>query len=225
MFARIVRSYDKLNRMMTFGQDIKWRKEAAQILSLSSDAVVLDLGSGTGDMLLEVLRQFPKSTVIGVDITPEMVQIGRKREGLETVLWVIANVQALPFAPSTFNGTISAFLMRNVAEVHPVFEEQHRVLCDQGRLVCLETSPPRRNPLHFLINLYLTKFIPILGGIIARDADAYAYLASSTVNFFTPEELSEKLASIGFVEVNFIQRMFGVIAIHSARKIRSQKKV
>jgi demethylmenaquinone methyltransferase/2-methoxy-6-polyprenyl-1,4-benzoquinol methylase len=222
MFARIAPSYDRLNRIMTFGQDMKWRKEAAQMLSLSTDAVVLDLGSGSGDMLLEVLQQYPKSTVIGMDITPEMVQISRNREGLKSALWVIANVQSLPFASSTFDGTISAFLMRNLEDVGPAFEEQYRILRDAGRLVCLETSPPKRNPLHFLVGLYLTKFIPILGGIFARNKDAYAYLASSTVSFLSPEHLVGKLVSTGFAEVRFIQRMFGVIAIHTARKIRSR---
>jgi demethylmenaquinone methyltransferase/2-methoxy-6-polyprenyl-1,4-benzoquinol methylase len=221
MFARIARSYDRLNRIMTLGQDIKWRKEAVQMLSLSTDAIVLDLGSGSGDMLLEVLQQYPKSTVVGVDITPEMVQIGRTREGLKGAQWVIANVQALPFASSTFDGTISAFLMRNLADVDSTFKEQYRVLRDPGKLVCLETSPPQKNPLHFFINFYLTKFIPNLGRIFARDKDAYTYLASSTVNFISPKHLVQKLVSTGFVDVRFVQRMFGVIAIHTARKFQS----
>ncbi len=197
---------------------MKWRKEAIQALELPIGATVLDLGSGTGDMLFEILQHYPSSTVVGVDFTPEMVQIGRRRKGLERVLWVIADVQNLPFPHSTFNGTSSAFLMRNLFDVNPAFKEQNRVLCDEGRLVCLETTPPPKKPLNLLKHFYLKLVIPIWGGLISKDLDAYAYLADSTIKFLTPEKLAERIISSGFCEVRFIRRMFGMVAIHIARK-------
>lgn len=218
MFARIAQSYTILNRIMTFGQDMKWRKEAVQALEVPPDGRILDLGSGTGDVLYEALQRYPQSTAVGVDITLEMVQIGRRRKELDRALWVIADVQNLPFAPSIFNGTISAFLIRNVSEVCPILREQLRVLCDGGKLVCLETTPAPKSPLGFFTSLYLKRIIPILGSLIAQDMDAYAYLADSTTNFIPAERLVEKLISIGFLEVNFIRRMFGMIAIHTAKK-------
>ncbi|OGO19296.1 MAG: hypothetical protein A2Z14_03640, partial [Chloroflexi bacterium RBG_16_48_8] len=171
MFARIAPSYDKLNRIMTFRQDLKWRKEAAQALALSPESTLLDLGSGTGGMLVEVLQNYPESTIVGVDFTPEMIRFGRSRKDLKGVLWVIADVHNLPFPPAVFHGTISAFLMRNLPEVGATFQEQYRVLCNGGRLVCLETAPPPRNALHVLTNLYLTRVIPLLGGLISRDVE------------------------------------------------------
>ena len=218
MFARIAQSYNMLNRIMTFGQDMKWRKEAVQALDVPPDGRILDLGSGTGDVLYEALQTYPQSTAVGVDITLEMVQIGRRRKELDRALWVIADVQNLPFAPSIFNGTISAFLIRNVSEVCPTLKEQLRVLCDGGKLVCLETTPASKSPLSFFTSLYLKRIIPILGRLIAQDMDAYTYLADSTTDFIPAERLVEKLISIGFLEVNFIRRMFGMVAIHTAKK-------
>jgi demethylmenaquinone methyltransferase/2-methoxy-6-polyprenyl-1,4-benzoquinol methylase len=218
MFARIAPSYDKLNRIMTFGQDHKWRDEAAQALALSSDAIILDLGSGTGDMISEILRHYPEATVVGIDFTTEMIQIGRSRKELDGVLWIIADVQSLPFAQSTFDGAISAFLMRNLVEVTPTIAEQYRVLREGGRLVCLETTPPQRNPLYHLTSFYLNRVIPLLGAIFSRDMEAYTYLSISTANFITPENLAMKLISIGFHQVSFVTRMFGMIATHIATK-------
>jgi demethylmenaquinone methyltransferase/2-methoxy-6-polyprenyl-1,4-benzoquinol methylase len=218
MFARIAPSYDKLNRIMTFGQDLKWRKEAAQALALSPDAAILDLGSGTGDMLFEILQHYPEATVVGTDFTTAMVQIGRNRKELDGVSWIIADAQSLPFAQSTFDGTISAFLMRNLDEITPTILEQYRVLREEGRLVCLETSPPQRNPLHHITSFYLNNIIPLLGAIFSRDMEAYTYLSVSTANFITPENLANKLTSIGFRQVHFVMRMFGMIAIHIAKK-------
>jgi len=218
MFARISRSYDKLNRIMTFGQYLKWRKEAVRRLTLPPESIILDLGSGTGDLLAQVLRNYPKSTIVGVDFTPEMIQLARNRSDLQRVLWVIADVHDLPFRPSIFNGTISAFLMRNLPKVGPAFQEQYRVLRDSGRLVCLETSPLPKKAWYFLPYLYITQIIPLLGRLISRDEEAYSYLSHSMIGFVKPEELSKELITIGFSEVEFIQRMFHSIAIHTARK-------
>ena len=218
MFARIAPSYDKLNRIMTFGQDLKWRNEAAQALALSSDAMILDLGSGTGDMIFEILRHYTEATVVGADFTSEMVQIGRNRKELNGVSWIIADVQSLPFAQSTFDGTISAFLMRNLDEVTPTIAEQYRVLREGGRLVCLETAPPQRNPLYHLKSFYLKRVIPLLGAIFSQDMEAYTYLSISTANFIKPEKLVKKITSVGFRQVSFVPWMSGMIAIHIATK-------
>jgi demethylmenaquinone methyltransferase/2-methoxy-6-polyprenyl-1,4-benzoquinol methylase len=205
---------------MTFGQDQKWRNEAAQALALHSDAIILDLGSGTGDMIFEILQNYPEATVVGTDFTIEMVQIGRNREELDGVSWIIADVQSLPFAQSTFDGTTSAFLMRNLDKITPTIAEQYRVLHEDGRLVCLETTPPKRNPLYHLTSFYLNRVIPLLGAIFSRDKEAYTYLSVSTANFIPPEKVSERFSAIGFSQVSFVPRMFGMIAIHTAKKPR-----
>lgn len=218
MFAQIATTYDKLNRMMTFRQDLKWREEAANSLDLNPKAIILDLGSGTGDMLLALIKTYPHSTVIGVDFTPEMIQLGRTRKELEKALWVIADANHLPFSHSSFNGTTSAFLMRNLPEVDPVFKEQHRILRDDGKMVCLETTPPKKKPINLFPKLFLNFVIPFLDRLVSRDLKAYSYLAISTSEFIEPEDLAQKLHSAGYCNIQFVQRMMGTIAIHKATK-------
>ena len=219
MFGRIASSYDKLNRIMTFRQDLKWRKEAARKLGSNPEAIYLDLGAGTGDTLLEVRRNSPGSTVVGLDFTPEMIQLGRKRKDLRGALWVLADAHHLPFPPCSFQGTMSAFLMRNLPQVDPVFKEQHRVLCTDGRLICLEATPPQRSPLSYLVKLYMKYVIPFLGRLISRDSEAYTYLSISIAEFLDPDYLSQKIKAAGFRDVQFTRHMMGTIAIHQATKV------
>jgi demethylmenaquinone methyltransferase/2-methoxy-6-polyprenyl-1,4-benzoquinol methylase len=218
MFGRIANSYDRLNRIMTFRQDPKWRKEAARKLGSNPKTFLLDLGSGTGDMLMELWKNSPESTIVGLDFTPEMIQIGKKRKGLKKIHWVIADALHLPFPASSFHGTISAFLMRNLSKVDPVVFEQHRVLCHDGRLVCLEATPPQRNPFYIFVKFYLTYIIPLLGRLISRDLEAYTYLSSSIAEFIDPHCFAQKIESAGFHDVQFARHMLGTIAIHEGTK-------
>jgi len=218
MFGRISKTYDRLNRMMTFGQDLKWRKEAVAVLGSEIPAIILDLGAGTGDMTFEVLRQCSDAFVIGLDLTPEMLLLARARESGKDAQWVIADVHNLPFPPHTFSATISGFLLRNLPEIDPVLLEQHRVLRKNGVFVCLETSPAKRGLLRTLIYLYIHRVITFLGRMISKDPEAYSYLAVSTTEFLSAEKLAQKLRLTGFHEVGFVRRMLGTIAIHSAHK-------
>jgi demethylmenaquinone methyltransferase/2-methoxy-6-polyprenyl-1,4-benzoquinol methylase len=218
MFGRVSRNYDLVNRLMTFGQDLKWRREAVGKLDLDRPLPVLDLGAGTGDMTFEILRQSPNTFVIGLDFTPEMLKIAKERDKDEAVCWVIADACNLPFPRNAFSGTISGFLMRNLPDLKPVLQEQHRVLRSKGKLVCLETSPVEDGLMSFLIYFHIHHVIPFLGRILSKDREAYGYLATSTKLFLDAKEFSKKLQSSGFIGVAFIHRMFGTVAIHSAHK-------
>ena len=218
MFGRISKTYDRLNRMMTFGQDLKWRREAVAALELECPALVLDLGAGTGDMTVEVLHQYPDAFVIGVDLTPEMLLLARARQCGENAHWVVADVHNLPFLPHTFSATISGFLLRNLPEVDPSLSEQRRVLQNNGKFVCLETSPAKQGLLRIAIHFHIHRVIPFFGRLISNDPEAYSYLAVSTTEFLSAEKLAQKLDLSGFQEVGFVRRMLGTIAIHSALK-------
>jgi len=218
MFSRISKTYDLMNRLMTFGQDLKWRREAVKLLNSENIRLVLDLGAGTGDMTQEILQQSPATYVIGVDLTPEMLKYARNRKGCENANWVIADVHHLPFLANTFSATISGFLLRNLSNPDPVLVEQHRVLQDNAIIVCLETSPIRQGLLGPMIRFYIHRVIPMLGNLLSKDPEAYAYLALSTSEFIPAEELAHKMAIIGFQEVRYLRRMFGTIAIHHAQK-------
>ncbi len=218
MFARIAGRYDLLNGLMTLGQDTSWRREAVRRLAPTPRARVLDLGTGTGDLAFEVRRQAPGARLVAADFTPEMMALGRSRPGGEEVAWVVADALNLPFAQDTFDGVISGFLMRNVIDVDRALAEQYRALRPGGALVCLDTTPPRPGPLHPLLTFHLHRVVPLLGRLVAGDAEAYNYLPDSTEGFLAAEALAERMDRAGFEAVGFVRRMLGTVAIHWGRK-------
>jgi demethylmenaquinone methyltransferase/2-methoxy-6-polyprenyl-1,4-benzoquinol methylase len=214
MFGRIAGRYDLLNRLMTAGQDRRWRREAVGRLALSSGGRVLDLGSGTGDLAFELLRCTPQARVVAADFTPEMMTVGRRHPDSARIAWVVADAQHLPFASASFAGAISGFLLRNVAEVDRVLAEELRVLNPGGRTVSLDTTPPPRGFLRPAIEFHFRRVIPLLGRLVAGDAEAYNYLPASTERFLSAEALSSRMTAAGFRSTGFVRRMLGTVAIH-----------
>jgi demethylmenaquinone methyltransferase/2-methoxy-6-polyprenyl-1,4-benzoquinol methylase len=218
MFARIAGRYDLLNRLMTFGRDAAWRREAVDMLALTGDELVLDAGAGTGDLARACTRRGAGVRVIACDLTPEMIHVGRARPGGGQLEWVIADARRLPFEAYVFDAVVSGFLLRNVDDLAGTLGEQERVLLVGGRLASLDTTPPRRNLLRPLIRFHFRRVIPLLGRLIAGDEAAYRYLPSSTESFATAEQLAGLLRDAGFARVRFKRRMLGTIAIHHAEK-------
>ena len=213
-FSRIADHYDLLNRLMTLGQDSSWRRQTVQRLSPPPGHCTLDLGAGTGELAAEVLRQQPHGRVIAVDLTPEMIQVGKNRYPQFDIDWVIADSAELPFASRAFSGVISGFLLRNVSPLEKTLEEQRRVLAPDGIWTALDTTRPKMNLLWPLLSFYLKVIIPRLGRWIARNAEAYTYLPESTLAFLSAEELAQTVEQAGINDVGFVRRMFGTIAIH-----------
>ena len=224
MFGRIAERYDLMNRIMTLGQDIHWRKILVSELELTAGAVVLDLGCGTGDLAREVLRQQPEAVVIAADLTYEMVHLGAKSTPEKRISWVIADAQNLPFAREQFDGVVSGYLLRNVPDVERSLEEHQRVMKPDSIMASLDTTPPRKNLLKPFIELYLKYGIPLLGKLIAGDSSAYTYLPDSTRQFLTAEKLAGKINMAGFQSVRFIRKMFGTMAIHWGQETLTEQK-
>ena len=218
MFGRIARRYDLLNRLMTFGQDVRWRKQAIRHLELPAGAAVLDVGSGTGDIAKEIHSRHPDAFVVASDFTIEMVRMGKARKDGEKLVWVIADARQLPFADDCFQGVISGFLLRNVPDIAAVLFEQQRVLSHNGHVVSLDTTPPRDNWLRPLLEFYLHRIIPLLGKLVAGDSEAYTYLPNSTEAFLPAETLAGLFRQTGFIKVGFVRRMFGTVGIHWGKR-------
>lgn len=218
MFGRIASRYDLLNRLMTGGQDIRLRKEAISCLEIKGGEKVLDAGAGTGDLALEIIQKYSPQLVVAIDLTPEMVAIGKKRKDGDQVQWAIADAQNLPFKNGAFDCVISGYLLRNVPNTAQALQEQNRTLSGGGRMASLDTTPPQKNLLLPFIQIYLRYIIPLLGTIIAGNAEAYTYLPQSTEQFLTAEKLAEKITNAGFQSVSFFRRLFGSMAIHTAKK-------
>jgi demethylmenaquinone methyltransferase / 2-methoxy-6-polyprenyl-1,4-benzoquinol methylase len=218
MFARIAGRYDLMNRLMTGGQDIRWRKYVIQQAQLPPNGRLLDIATGTGDIAHEGLQQLPGLQAVGGDFTIEMMQAGKQIPERRAIQWVTADTLALPFPDDTFDAVTSGFLMRNVIDVPGAFREQMRVTKPGGRVVVLESSPPKENWLRPFIRLHLNVIIPTLGRLITGDGDAYRYLPDSTQQFQHPVALADLMGQVGFVNVQYRLFMFGAVAVHVGQK-------
>ena len=218
MFARIAGRYDVMNRVMTGGQDIRWRRYVIEQAQLPPNGRLLDIATGTGDIALEGLRQVPSIQAVGGDFTVEMMQAGKRIPERQPIQWVGSDTLALPFPSHYFDAVTSGFLMRNVIDVPGACAEQFRVLKPGGRIVVLESSPPKDNLLRPFIKLHLNYVIPTLGRLIAGESDAYTYLPDSTQQFKDPESLAEIMRQAGFEQVSYKLFMFGTVAVHVGQK-------
>lgn len=216
LFSRIAPRYDLMNRLMTGGQDMRWRREVIHRAGLKSGAFLLDIGAGTGDLAREAKRQQPDAKVYAADFTLEMMRMGRQYDSINN--WSAADALALPFAEHTFDATVLGFLVRNVSSVDKTLREQIRVLKAGGHIVILDTTRPRRNLFTPLIWIHMHMLIPWLGGLLTGKHSAYTYLPNSSENFLTAEMLAECMSAVGFKRVGFQRRMFGTIAIHWGEK-------
>ena len=218
MFTRIAHRYDRMNRLMTAGQDVRWRREVIQRAGLPSNGYLLDLGAGTGDLAREALRQHPASRAVAADFTLEMMRMGRRRLETAHLVWSAADALQLPYPQDTFDAIVSGFLLRNVSDIRQALREQYRLLKPGGRVVSLDTTRPPANLLSPVINLYLHVVIPTLGELVTGDSDAYKYLPDSTEAFLGAEQLASRMIAAGFREVGFRRVMFGTVAIHWGTK-------
>ncbi len=225
MFARIAGRYDLMNRLMTAGQDIHWRRRVIQLAQLPANGRLLDIATGTGDIALEGQRQHPDISAIGGDFTIEMMQAGKSDPARQTIRWVGADALALPFPDNSFHAVTSGFLMRNVIDVPRAFDEQMRVVRPGGWIVVLESSPPKKNLLRPFILFHLNYIIPSLGKLVTGDRDAYSYLPDSTQQFQEPESLLDIMRKSGLANVSYELTMFGTIAIHSGCKPDSETDI
>ena len=215
MFTKIARRYDLMNRIMTGGQDVRWRKRVIELARLRSNSSLLDLGTGTGDLAREALTQFPQANVIAADFTLEMMRVGKQNGDLK---FSAADALHLPFNSDSYDAVVSGFLMRNVIDLQKAIQEQYRVLKKGGRMVILDTTRPKKNILSPFIWLHMHFVIPTLGGLLTGEKDAYRYLPETTEGFVTAEEMASRMAAVGFKKLDFQRYMFGTIAIHWGEK-------
>lgn len=219
MFTRIAHRYDLVNRLMTFGQDQAARRRVIALAALKPGESLLDLGTGTGDLAFAALQAVPGlAQAVGGDFTLEMMRVGQKRPQGRDVRWSATDALNLPFPDQSFDAITSGYLMRNVGDLNRAWAEQFRVLKPGGRVVCLDTTPPKPSLLAPFIQLHLRFVIPTLGRLLTGASDAYRYLPDTTAGFLAADALAERMRRAGFADVAFEYHLFGTHAIHAGRR-------
>jgi demethylmenaquinone methyltransferase/2-methoxy-6-polyprenyl-1,4-benzoquinol methylase len=209
MFDRIAPVYDVMNRVMTAGLDVRWRRLTARAVVQPGDRV-LDAACGTGDLAIAD-RKAGAREVTGLDFSERMLE--RARRKAPELEWVQGDMLELPFEDGGFDAATVGFGVRNVADLELALRELRRVLRPGGRLAILEITQPR-GPLRPFFSLWFDRIVPLLGKLLPGGA-AYAYLPASVKRFPSAEELAEQLRGLGFDDVSF--RLFGgtIVALHT----------
>ena len=226
MFDRIAGVYDLMNSAMTAGMHHSWRERAVDRAEVGPGSDALDLCCGTGDLTLALRRRIgPDGRVVGSDFSEPMLELARQKSAQESLPVELgwADALELPYGDASFDAVTIGFGARNLADLDRGLAEMARVLRPSGRLVILEITRPRREPLAGFYSVWFDRIVPLLGSV-AGDPDAYSYLPESVRSFPEPEELAARMDAAGFESIRWLLLAGGIIAIHSAAKKASGEK-
>ena len=220
LFDHIADTYDRLNHLLSLNIDRYWRRKSVKQLSACES--LLDVAVGTADLSIEIARQQKAEKIVGVDISEEMMQIGRRKieqKKLSHRITLLAgNALQLPFEDDAFDAVACAYGVRNFSNLEQGLGEMWRVLKPGGQLLVLEFSYPKNPLVRRLYDAYFTRILPKIGKWVSKDKTAYTYLCQSVKNFIWGEEMTRKLAETGFQTPEYRPLTFGITTIYTARK-------
>lgn len=218
MFDRVAPRYDALNRILSGGRDVGWRRRATALARLAQREIALDVGVGTGDLAFGLLdASDPSARVIGVDVSPLMLDAVRRRadaRGERRFAPVLATAERLPFADGSLDRVVAGFAVRNFGDLLLGLREMRRVLRAGGRAVILELSTPPNPIVGAAYRLYFHRVSPVVAALLGGDAAAYRYLPRSVAAFPGADGLAERMREAGFARVGYERLSFGIAAIH-----------
>ena len=228
MFDRIAGRYDLLNRVISFRLDVRWRHQAIRTVLTGRNPLILDIGTGTGDLAFNAAEEAKGSArIVGLDFALQMLKLARSKQlrtkhGV-TTSFVMGSAMASPFKDATFDGAMTAFVLRNVSDLSLLFAEAFRVLKPGGRFVSLDMFPPSVSWFSTLYAIYFYRLMPRIGGLLSRDRNAYRDLSESVRQFQTPENVERLIERAGFANVATRMFMHGAVCMHVAEKSRTSE--
>ena len=222
MFDNIAHSYDLLNHCLSMGIDKRWRRAAINTLKPFAPKRMLDVATGTGDFAILAAKMLNPDSLLGVDISEGMLDVGRKKVlqgGLANVVkFQKDDCMALSLDDDQFDAITVAYGVRNFPDLDKGLSEMRRVLKKNGRLVIIELTAPRRFPMRQLFWLYSHAFMPLVGWMISKDKRAYSYLPATMEAFPQGEEMQKILEKAGYRDVAFKRFTFGLSTMYTAKK-------
>ena len=221
MFDTISGNYDGLNRVISFGIDIKWRKKVLKLVAAKNPKTILDIATGTGDLAI-LMSKTNAEKIVGLDLSVGMLEVGKTKIAAKNlsdkIEMVVGDSENLPFEDNSFDAITVAFGIRNFETLDKGLAEIYRVLKPNGIFVILETSNPTKTPYKQGYTFYTKNILPIIGKLFSKDNVAYGYLSESASVFPFGEALNNILRKIGFIDVVAMPQTFGVATIYSATK-------
>ena len=218
VFSDVANNYDLMNDVMSFGTHRLWKKSFIDIVNPSSDDKVIDVGSGSGDLVLEILKRDLNLEIDMVDLNKAMLLEGKKRIKKNNVKFFQENAENLSFPDNIYDKYLISFCLRNVTDIDQSFKEAFRILKPGGQYYCLEFSRPNSFVLAKIYSYYKSNLIPTFGKIFSNNRDAYNYLNESIDLFPQQDELKKRIKSVGFKYVKYTNLFDGIVSIHTGYK-------
>ncbi len=222
MFDTISEDYDGLNRVISFGTDVKWRNKVLQLILEKNPETILDIATGTGDLAIKFAKRSKARKIIGLDLSDGMLSIARKKvensSYFNTVEFIKGDSESLTYDDNSFDAITVSFGIRNFQDLNKGLSEIFRVLKPNGLFIILETSVPTRFPMKQGYNFYTKIILPFIGKLFSKDKVAYRYLSKSASVFPYGNALNNILMEIGFIDVESKPQTFGVATIYTATK-------
>lgn len=224
MFDKISGKYDLLNKVLSLGIDRNWRKKALSLLVEQRPLNLLDVATGTGDMVFMADQILKPAAITGIDLSAGMLEVAGKRkaalppETASKITFLKGDAENLPFQSNTFDAATVTFGVRNFGDLHKGLSEMQRVLKPGARIVVLEFTKPRIFPVRQLFDIYFRHILPLIGSWTSGDGRAYKYLYESVQAFPDYEAFNQELIKAGFERPTFTPLSLGICAIYTAYK-------
>ncbi|MBS0586241.1 MAG: bifunctional demethylmenaquinone methyltransferase/2-methoxy-6-polyprenyl-1,4-benzoquinol methylase UbiE [Verrucomicrobia bacterium] len=220
MFDRISPSYDRLNRLLSLGFDLSWRRKILKYLPNSKTLTLIDLATGSGDQIFALASKHPFGSIQGFDLSEKMLFLALEKAKKKEIpaSFQLGSALAIPTDDETADIVTLSFGIRNMTDRKKCLREIHRILKKDGSAYILDFSTPKNPLLKKLHNFYLTTMLPFLGGLLSKDRKSYEYLGSSIQAFPSPTAFATEIEESGFSEIKIIPIQFGIVTLYALKK-------